>query len=254
LQYPKGVSHSDKDNIVEFDGGRDAESISAWINGKIGSNVRIKKAPTSVVVLNSKNFDKVVLDSSKDVLVEFYAPWCGHCKSLAPKYDELSAVYAGEENIVIAKIDCDAEASACQKYSVSGYPTLKWFGKENKKEPLPYESGREVDAFVTFINDKTGAQRLKNGRYSENYGRTEALDALANGFASASNKSTRIAEAEAAGAFGKIYAAFMKAIEKRGAEFIEKELARLAGLMEGNVAAKKRDEFNVKHNILKSFA
>jgi len=203
--------------------------------------------------LNSRNFDKIVLDSSKDVLVEFYAPWCGHCKSLAPKYDELSGVYAGDENIVIAKIDCDAEAAACSKYSVSGYPTLKWFGKENKKEPVPYESAREVDAFVTYINDKTGSQRLRSGRFAETHGRSEILDKLAHGFSSAVDKAKRIAEAEGLGGFGKIYANFMKAIEKKGHDFVEKELARLSGLMDGNVAAKKRDEFNIKHNILKAF-
>jgi len=48
------------------------------------------------------------LDETKDVLVEFYAPWCGHCKALEPKYDELAKKLAYNKNIVIAKIDATA--------------------------------------------------------------------------------------------------------------------------------------------------
>lgn len=46
--------------------------------------------------------------ADKDVFVEFYAPWCGHCKSLAPKYDALAEQLAGVESVVIAKMDATA--------------------------------------------------------------------------------------------------------------------------------------------------
>jgi len=50
------------------------------------------------------NFDKVVKDASKDVLIEFYAPWCGHCKQLEPIYKDLAKKLKSETNLVIAKV------------------------------------------------------------------------------------------------------------------------------------------------------
>lgn len=64
----------------------------------------MKAAPSAVTTLTTENFDSLVL-GSKNALVEFYAPWCGHCKQLAPKYEELAKVFAGDKNVVIAKLD-----------------------------------------------------------------------------------------------------------------------------------------------------
>jgi protein disulfide-isomerase A1 len=59
---------------------------------------------TSVVILDSKNHDSIVQDASKDVLVMYYAPWCGHCKNLKPIWTQLSD-YVANTNVVVAKID-----------------------------------------------------------------------------------------------------------------------------------------------------
>ena len=82
--------------------------------------------------------------SSNDlVLAEFFAPWCGHCKKLAPEYDEAAATLK-EKNIPLVKVDCTAEADLCKDYGVEGYPTVKVFrGPENIK---PYPGARKADA------------------------------------------------------------------------------------------------------------
>ena len=56
-------------------------------------------------------------------------PGCGHCKRLAPAYEEVGKAYDNSDDVVIAKVDCDAEKSLAQRFGVSGYPTLKFFPK-----------------------------------------------------------------------------------------------------------------------------
>lgn len=84
---------------------------------------------SNVVELEPGNFDQIV-DSSKHVLVKFYAPWCGHCKNLAPTYDTLAEAMASrKDEVVIAKVDADKHRDLGSRFGVQGYPTLKWFPK-----------------------------------------------------------------------------------------------------------------------------
>ena len=82
-------------------------------------------ADSKVVVLTKDSFPAFVNEQALS-LVEFYAPWCGHCQALAPQY-EIAAKELVSENIKLAKVDCTQEEALCGEQGISGFPTLKVF-------------------------------------------------------------------------------------------------------------------------------
>ncbi|KAK1421618.1 hypothetical protein QVD17_24098 [Tagetes erecta] len=104
-----------------------------------------------VVVLSESNFTDVI-ETNRYVMVEFYAPWCGHCKALAPEYAAAATELKGEP-VVIAKVDAQEENELAETYEVQGFPTLLFFVDGVHK---PYLGQRTKDAMVTWIKKKTG--------------------------------------------------------------------------------------------------
>jgi len=114
---------------------------------------------SGVVDLNPNNFDNRVKDSDGIWIVEFYAPWCGHCKQLAPQYQKAAQALKGI--IGVGAVDCDVHKQLCGQYGVQGFPTIKVFGA-NKNKPEDYQGGRTADAIVQAA--QKSAQKLVQDR------------------------------------------------------------------------------------------
>merc|ERR1712020_738275 len=127
--------------------------VTDFLEGKLKQHLMSQEIPEDwdkegVKVLVGKNFQEVALNPEKDVLVEFYAPWCGHCKQLAPIWDELGAKYADKEDIVIAKMD--STANELEDIKIQGFPTIKLFKKGDNKV-VDYNGERTLEGFSKFL-------------------------------------------------------------------------------------------------------
>jgi protein disulfide isomerase family A protein 3 len=146
------------DQKFVMDGDFSVQSLEKFANdlldGKLEPYLKSEPIPTNtdekVKVVVAKQFNEIVNDPSKDVLIEFYAPWCGHCKSLAPKYEELAEKLSDESDIVIAKMDATAN-DVPKTFDVKGFPTIYFVPKGSKNNPRKYEGAREVDDFIKYL-------------------------------------------------------------------------------------------------------
>ena len=152
-----------------YDGELAPAPIAAFVErhkaGELTPHLKTQAVPDgwdagNVVVLVGSNFDAVAADPAKDVLVEFYAPWCGHCKKLAPVYEQLGEKLATLDNVVVAKMD--ATENELAEVAISGCPTLKFWpawtadqvASETKPDVVEMEGDRDLDGLVSFLQQE----------------------------------------------------------------------------------------------------
>jgi len=82
-------------------------------------------AAANVKEFTEGNFQTDVLKSASPVLVDFWAPWCGPCRAIAPMIDEIASEYSG--SITVGKVNIDDNQNLAMEYGVSGIPTLLVF-------------------------------------------------------------------------------------------------------------------------------
>lgn len=132
------------------------EFIEDFQSGKLANRVISEEIPevqdSNTYYLVGKSFNEIVYDETKDVLVNFYAEWCGHCQQLHYVYEELATKLKNNNpNLIIAKMD--SIKNELPKLKISGYPTIYFFPASNKTHIL-YEGDRSIQDFIRFINEK----------------------------------------------------------------------------------------------------
>jgi len=110
-----------------------------------------QKGPLYTLV--GRNFESEVNDPTKDYFVEFYAPWCGHCKKLAPIWEELAETFEGVEHVKIGKIDATAN-NIPKNINVRGYPTLIFF-PANDKAGVTFSGERDLPSMTKFVVEQS---------------------------------------------------------------------------------------------------
>jgi len=254
--FPKG-----KPTPEDYNAGRTADDIINFLNIKANANLRVAKAPSFVLELTSDNFDKVVFESGKNALVEFYAPWCGHCKSLAPLYEIVAKAFANEPEVVIANVNADKYRELGQKYGVTGFPTLKFF-KKGSKTPQDFQRGTE-SAMIDSVNSLAGTARDVSGKLNPTAGRITELDEIAKKFVQANKEEKKelLSKAEELSngydnlkkKSSSYYIKTMQKIESNS-DYASKELERITRIINSaSASASSLDEFQVKKNILSVF-
>lgn len=145
-----------------FEGAMEAAAMRAYVDemlaGKLSPTLKSEEPAEEdledpVKVVKGKSFEDIVINNDKDVLLEFYAPWCGHCKSLAPIYDELAEKFEGVDSVVIAKMDATANEIDHPKVNVRGFPTIYFFPGNSKHSPLTYNGSRDLEGFMKYLQD-----------------------------------------------------------------------------------------------------
>lgn len=134
--------------VKERKGGKGKKSEESRPKSDSGS--KKSSGGSDVVELTEANFNALVMESNDIWLVEFFAPWCGHCKNLAPEWEAAASQLKG--SVKLGAVDATAHGSLAGTYGVKGYPTIKVFPAGKKGKAVDYNGPREAGGIVEYAN------------------------------------------------------------------------------------------------------
>lgn len=144
--------------VDRYSGPRTVEDFKAYVEKRLETKGEEEDKPSEepkavegdvVVQLSGENFNQVI---ENDVtFVALTASWCGHCKRLAPTWQQLAEKYVGNDRVKIAKIDCSVteNRNVCNEQEVQGYPTI--FIYKNGKKISEYNGNRSLEDMFDFV-------------------------------------------------------------------------------------------------------
>lgn len=123
--------------------------VSASVLALLLVGATLMAVNADVVTLTDVTYADKLKEQDTLWFIKFFAPWCGHCRNMAPAWEELGKALEGESGIEIATVDCTTDKATCSKADIRSYPSLKvfWNGEEVKK----YQGARDVESLKTFI-------------------------------------------------------------------------------------------------------
>eukprot|EP00658_Telonema_sp_P-2_P058966 TRINITY_DN475_c0_g1_i13.p1 TRINITY_DN475_c0_g1~~TRINITY_DN475_c0_g1_i13.p1 ORF type:complete len:360 (+),score=56.16 TRINITY_DN475_c0_g1_i13:654-1733(+) len=130
--------------------------LENYSKGKVPQILRSEAVPPpqaqgEVRKIVQESFASEVEENELDVLVEFYAPWCEHCKELKPKYEQLASNLKDVSTLVIGKVD--AEQNELPQVKIEGFPTIKLWPAGQKENPVNFEGERTLDGLSSFLKE-----------------------------------------------------------------------------------------------------
>ncbi|TIA69532.1 hypothetical protein E3P91_03557 [Wallemia ichthyophaga] len=252
---------------VDYTGDRDMNGFISFIKHHSHihpqSSLPSQSSRSPVIDLTDDNFHSFVYaDTSLNTLILFYAPWCSHCKRILPAFDSLGISFSREDSCQVAKINVDESSNADiqRSFKIGSLPTLKLV--KGSGEVLHYDKSRTLDALVDYVNTHCNTNRQIDGNLNDKAGLVEDLDSLVEVFMRASGeKRLEIAETTAQ-ELGQemhssphtIYLRIMSKIISHDAHYIPREIGRLGRLLGSQMLDTKRDEIQIKMNILNHFS
>lgn len=169
--YPTLKLYYDHGEIKRYNGKRRVDDLKAFIDKFVVTSEQkdteqseTSESDNGLYTLTAENFDRHVEMGLH--FVKFYAPWCSHCRKLAPTWKALAEFHKDSVDVTVAKIDCTTEGKKCNEHNIHAFPTLKLF--KDGREVDNYDGSRSLDDLKNYLTLKISEHSLLSSATTEN--------------------------------------------------------------------------------------